>query len=231
MMLTLTFTQDLLIIILMVVMGAMAQHLVNKNYREYLQVPCSSGMTGGEAAKLFLEKNGIYDVNIQPSRGWLQDYYDPTSKTIMLTENNYYGRSISSIAVACHEVGHAIQHARNYKMLVLRNKLIPITNISNQFSFFLLMLGLLFGWMGLIWVGIGLFAVVAVFQLVTLPVEFDASHRALKFFREGNCMTMDESYGAKKVLNAAAFTYVAALLTSVISIARYILIFTNNRDE
>ena len=228
MMLTLTFTQDLLIIILMISMGLISQYLINKHYNNYLQVPCSGGMTGAEAAKLFLEKNGIYDVNIQPSRGYLQDYYDPRSKTIMLSENNYYGRSISSVAVSCHEVGHAIQHAKDYKMLVLRNKLVPITNISSNFSWTLIFFGLLFGSLGMVYVGIGLFAVVAIFQLVTLPVEFNASHRALAFFREGNCMTKDETYGAKKVLNAAAFTYVAALLTSIVQIGRLLLMFRND---
>ena len=225
MMLTLTFTQDLLIILLMITMGMLSQYLINKNYKEYLQVPSSGGMTGAEAAKMFLEKNGIYDVNIQPSRGYLQDYYDPRNKVIMLSESNYYGRSISSVSVACHEVGHAIQHAKNYKMLVLRNKLIPITNISNNLSWTLIFLGILFGSLGMVYVGIGFFCILALFQLVTLPVEFNASHRALEFFREGNCMTKDESYGAKKVLNAAAFTYVAALLTSLVQIGRLLLMF------
>ena len=225
------FQFDLIIMIAMLVLGIMSQSLVQKHYSEYLQYPNSTGMTGKEAAELFLEKNGIYDVKIVPTRGHLNDFYDPTNKIIRLSEDNYYGKSISSVAVACHEVGHAIQHAESYKMLVIRNKLVPIANFSSSASWILIMMGILLGSLGSLYVGIALFAIVALFQLATLPVEFNASHRALEFFREGNCMTMDETYGAKKVLNAAAFTYVAALLSSVLYIARYLLIFGGNRDN
>lgn len=229
-MLFMTFAQDMIIILALLVVSFLSQYLVSKHYNMYLKQPNSTGMTGKEAAEAFLQSNGIYDVSVVPQRGFLNDFYDPTHKVIRLSEANYYGRSVSSVAVACHEVGHAIQHAKGYKMLVLRNKLVPITNIASNLSWFLLFFGIFMGSFGLIYAGIGLFAVVGIFQLVTLPVEINASHRAMNYFNAGNCLSIEETDGAKKVLTAAAFTYIAALLSTVLQLLRYVLIF-GNRDE
>ncbi|MDY4787959.1 MAG: zinc metallopeptidase [Bacilli bacterium] len=228
MFLALTFQQDLILILAMIFIGIFSQMMVTKSYNQYLKYPNSTGMSGAEAATKFLEANGIYDVQVVATKGFLNDYYDPSRKVIKLSESNYYGKSISSVSVACHEVGHAIQHAKGYKMLVLRNKLVPLVSFSSSVSWLLIFLGILLGSLGFVYVGIALFGTIALFQLVTLPVEFNASSRALKFFRSGNVMSMDETYASKKVLNAAAFTYVAALLTSMIQLARLLLIFGNN---
>lgn len=183
-------------------------------------------MTGVEVARKILDHEGLSDVRIELTRrGALSDHYDPTAKVVRLSEPVYRGNSLASLAVAAHEVGHAIQHANHYSMLVLRHKLVPFANIGSQLAPFLLIGGILLQWANLIGIGIILFAAAVLFQLVTLPVEFDASRRAKDKLLELGMITNQEERGVGKVLNAAALTYVASTLIALLELIKYIMIF------
>jgi uncharacterized protein len=211
-----------------IILAILAQTMVTNSYRRYARIENGRNLTGAQAANDFLHRAGVRDVQIVPINGFLNDHYDPTSKTIRLSKDNYYGNTISAVAIAAHEAGHAIQHAENYSMLVLRNKMIPTVNFANRMLWLVIIGGLLLSIPDLILVGAILFAVIAIFQLVTLPVEFDASKRALVHLDE-SVLTLEETSGAKKVLFAAALTYVVALLTSLLQIARFLAIFGGSR--
>lgn len=207
-----------------------AQFRVKGTFNKYTQVPIQSGMTGYEAARRMLDANGLYDVPVEPVQGVLSDHYDPTKRVVRLSEPVYYERSISAVSVACHEVGHAIQHQQSYSMLVIRHRMFPLVNFTSGIAPFLLIAGFLFGAMNLVGVGIIFFSAAVAFQLVTLPVEFNASNRARDLMISEGFITNDEERGVAKVLNAAALTYVAAALISVLELIRYIMIFVNNRE-
>ncbi|MNP07499.1 putative neutral zinc metallopeptidase [compost metagenome] len=177
-----------------------------------------------------LDSNGLYDVPIEPVRGTLSDHYDPIKRVVRLSEPVYYERTISAVAVACHEVGHAIQHKESYPMLVLRHKMFPVVNFASGIAPFLLLAGIIFQAFNLIGLGIIFFAAAVLFQLVTLPVEFNASSRARKIMLSQGYVTQNEERGVGKVLNAAALTYVAAALISWLALIRWILIFTIHRE-
>lgn len=211
-----------------IILAILAQTMVTNSYRRYARIENGRNLTGAQAANDFLHRAGVRDVQIVPINGFLNDHYDPTSKTIRLSKDNYYGNTISAVAIAAHEAGHAIQHAENYSMLVLRNKMIPTVNFANRMLWLVIIGGILLSIPDLILVGAILFAVIAIFQLVTLPVEFDASKRALVHLDE-SILTLEETSGAKKVLFAAALTYVVALLTSLLQIARFLAIFGGSR--
>jgi uncharacterized protein len=203
-----------------------AQSLVQRNFRKGSKVLASSGKTGVEVARKILDSEGLSDVRIELSRrGALSDHYDPTAKVIRLSEPVYRGSSIASLAVAAHEVGHAIQHANHYAMLVFRHKLFPVANISSQLAPFLLIAGFLFRLPGLLGVGIIFFSAAVLFQLVTLPVEFNASSRARTKLISLGMITNQEERGVGKVLNAAALTYVASTLIALLELVKYIMIF------
>jgi Zn-dependent membrane protease YugP len=220
---------QLMLILFTFLIASLAQSAVTRAYNTFLQIPNSRSMTGAEAADRFLRENGIHDVSIEPTRGTLTDHYDPRSKVIKLSRDVYYGNSIASVSIATHEVGHAIQHAVRYPMLVFRNLMVPVTQISSSLSWILIFAGLILGFLDLALAGLVLFGVVALFQLVTLPVEFNASSRALAFLGNG-VLNEEDLPGAKRVLNAAAMTYVAALVTSLLTILRFVLlIFGNSR--
>lgn len=194
-----------------------AQNGVARAYNQYAQVPNSQRMTGAQAAREFLDSRGLYDVDIQPTRGILSDHYDINNRTLYLSYNVYRDPSISSVAIACHEAGHAVQHAEGYKALTFRNQLLPIVSISNSLCWWVMILGILFQSTTMFSVGVAMLIVIAVFQLATLPVEFNASKRALAYLSDGILME-EELVGAKRVLRSAAFTYVVALLTSMLQI-------------
>lgn len=209
-----------------------AQFRVNGTFNRYSEVAAASGMTGYEAARRMLDRNGLHDIPIEPVPGKLSDHYDPVKRVVRLSEPVYYENSISAISVACHEVGHAIQHKQHYPMLVLRHKMFPVVNFASGIAPFLLIAGFLFQFAGLIGLGIIFFAAVVAFQLVTLPVEFNASSRARKVMVAEGFITQQEGAGVGKVLNAAALTYVAAALISLLELVKYIMIFTSsNRDD
>ncbi|MEG0449211.1 MAG: zinc metallopeptidase [Lysinibacillus sp.] len=208
-----------------------AQYKVKSTYKKFATVRTSKGQTGAEVARAMLDANGLFDVRVVPTQGVLSDHYNPATKTVALSEKNFYEASIAGASVAAHEVGHAIQHKEAYSMLTLRSKLVPVANISSNASWIFVMIGLLASIEGLLLVGIVLLAAGVVFQLVTLPVEFDASNRAMNELTAMGMISNSEERDARKVLNAAALTYVAAAIVAVLELVRLLLIFTNMRSE
>ncbi|WP_433943693.1 zinc metallopeptidase [Paenibacillus sp. SN-8-1] len=219
-----------ILIIIAFIFSLWAQFRVSGTFKKWAEVPNLRGMTGQEAARHMLDSNGLYDVPVEPVRGTLTDHYDPIARVVRLSEPVYYERSISAVSVACHEVGHAIQHKVHYPMLVLRHRMFPVVNFASGFAPFLLLAGFIFGLMNLVGLGIIFFSAAVAFQLVTLPVEFNASNRAREVMVSQGYITNEEERGVAKVLNAAALTYVAAALVALLELIRYILIFTSNRD-
>ncbi|MEN2766991.1 zinc metallopeptidase [Ornithinibacillus xuwenensis] len=219
------------LIIIAFVLAMWAQSRVQSNFHKGSKVIATSKMTGVEVARKILDYEGLTDVRIELSRrGALSDHYDPKAKVVRLSEPVYRGNSLASLAVAAHEVGHAIQHADHYAMLVLRHRLVPFANIGSQMAPFLLIGGFLLRWTNLIGVGIILFAAAVLFQLVTLPVEYDASRRAKNKLLELGMITNQEEKGVGKVLNAAALTYVASTLIAVLELIKYIIIFRERQN-
>lgn len=191
-------------------------------FKKYSKVRASSGMTGAEAAQRLLVGAGIGDVEITRSRGMLSDHYNPASKKLALSDAVYGSPSIAAVGVACHEAGHAIQHAKKYPALGLRTALVPTASIGSRMGMIVLIGGVLLGMSGLIWAGVILFSAVVLFQLVTLPVEFDASNRAKKLVVAEGIIHEQEREGVDKVLNAAALTYVAAALMGILQLFYFI---------
>ncbi len=206
-----------------------AQFFVNSTYNKYAKVKNERNLTGREAARYILDKNGLEDVEVVEVSGYLTDHYDPKKLEVRLSKNNYNGTSIASVSVACHECGHAIQDKEKYLFMRIRAKLVPIVNFSSYAGYLAIVLGLLFGAINLIWLGIILEVVILLFQLITLPVEINASSRALKELDYAHFFTSNELKSGKKVLTAAAMTYVASVATTLIQILRLILMF--NRRE
>ena len=204
---------------------------VKRAFRRYSSVHAMCGMTGAQAAARLLQLNGITDVQIRQISGTLTDYYDPKNKEICLSGDVYNATSVAAIGVACHEAGHACQHAQGYAPLKIRNAAIPATRIGSSLGIPLVLLGMVFTWRPLIMVGIVLYALVALFQLLTLPVEFNASHRALQTIESNQFLTEQEYRGAKKVLTAAALTYVAALASALATLLRLLLLAGRSNDR
>jgi uncharacterized protein len=209
-----------------------AQMRVKSTYKKYSKVANSTGRTGAEVAREILNENGLYDVQVEPVRGMLSDHYDPRSKVVRLSEDNYYGNSIAGAAVAAHEVGHAIQDAEGYAFLRFRHALVPVANIGSNFSFFLILGGIFFQATNLFLLGIIFMSAAVLFQFVTLPVEFNASSRAMDQIVSTGMIRNNEERGARKVLNAAALTYVAGALVALLELARFIFMFLGmNQDD
>ena len=204
---------------------------VKRAFRRYSSVHAMCGMTGAQAAARLLQLNGITDVQIRQIGGTLTDYYDPKNKEICLSGDVYNATSVAAIGVACHEAGHACQHAQGYAPLKIRNAAIPATRIGSSLGIPLVLLGMVFTWWPLIMVGIVLYALVALFQLLTLPVEFNASRRALQTIESNQFLTEQEYRGAKKVLTAAALTYVAALASALATLLRLLLLAGRSNDR
>lgn len=208
-----------------------AQMRVKSTFEKYSRAGTYSGMTGAEAARRILDMNGLQNVRIERVRGSLTDHYDPKARVLRLSDDVYGCDTVAAVGVAAHECGHAVQHAVGYAPLALRNAIVPITNIGSTLSMPLLLLGLFMGIQPLVALGILLFSFATVFQLITLPVEFNASRRALETL-DGYGMINDfEHEGVKKVLSAAALTYVAALMVSVANLLRLILLFGGRRRD
>ncbi|WP_399324505.1 zinc metallopeptidase [Tissierella sp.] len=212
-----------------ILFASYAQLKINSAFSKYSNVPSGTGYTGGQIARMILDRNGLYDVKVEQVSGKLTDHYDPRSKVVRLSTTIFGGNSIASMSVAAHEVGHAIQHSEGYLPLLLRNNLAPIANISSRFAWVLLIIGTLISWGNLITFGIILFSSVVLFQIITLPVEFNASNRALLQLENG-IVEMDKIKPAKKVLKAAALTYVAATLVAIGELLR-LLAMTNRRRD
>ena len=205
-----------------------ASFKVNSTFRKYSKVENSRGMTGYDCARKILDSNGLSDVEIQRVEGSMTDHYDPRSRVLRLSDTVFNVDSIAAVSVAAHECGHAIQHQQSYKPLIIRNTIVPAVSLASSFSWVLIFLGLFFSFSNLITVGIIFFAATVVFQLITLPVEFNASSRALRIISDMGIVYGGEEKAAKKVLSAAALTYVAAALTSILQLLRLILISRDN---
>jgi uncharacterized protein len=212
-----------------------AQFQVKGTYNKYAQIPSSLGMTGAEVAKTILQRMGVLDVTVEHVPGELSDHYDPSAKAVRLSDSVYGSNSLAAAAVAAHECGHVLQDVQEYKFMNLRASLVPAVNLGSNIGPLLIMAGLFLSGMGslstlFIYIGIALFATVIIFHLVTLPVEFDASSRALKLIDELGILQGDENQAAKKVLNAAALTYVATALYALLQLIQYLLILFSRRD-
>ena len=209
-----------------------AQMKVKGTYNKYSKVRSTSGMSGAEVARKILDANGLYDVKVVESSGFLSDHYNPMTKIVALSSHNYHEASVAGAAIAAHEVGHAIQHKEAYSFLTFRHKLVPIANISSNASWIFIMIGIFSTISQFLLLGIVLMAAGVVFQLVTLPVEFNASNRAMNQMVSLGIIRNEEEPHAKKVLNAAALTYVAAAAVAVLELLRLVLIYTGmTRDE
>jgi Zn-dependent membrane protease YugP len=222
--------------ILFMIVGMAVQYRLKSKFSEYGQIGTSSNLSGAEVAQKMLHDNGIFDVNITSVDGQLTDHYNPLNKTVNLSHEVYEGRSISAAAVAAHECGHAVQHATAYSMLMLRSRLVPLVQVSSTLSQWVILAGI--GFMGfghgnstVLLIGIILFAVTTLFSLITLPVEFDASARALKWLSSANITNVVEKEKAKDALKWAAMTYVVSALASIAMLVQYILIFTNRERD
>ncbi len=211
------------------IFALICQAKVKSNFKKYSKIMSRSNMTGADAAWRLLQLNGVTDVRIERIGGTLTDYYDPSKKVICLSSDVFDSKSIAAIGVACHEAGHAVQHAEGYSPLTFRNFVIPATRIGSALGVPLCLLGMFIGYSPLAYIGLALYGFVALFQLITLPVEFNASSRALATIEANGFLTSEEYVGAKKVLNAAALTYVAALASAIATMLRLLLIISGGR--
>ncbi|MGL4451556.1 MAG: zinc metallopeptidase [Sarcina sp.] len=224
------FDPTYIILIPAILLSFWAQIKVNGTFNKYNKVPNRIGYTGAQVASIIMNKKGIYDVKIEAVNGKLSDHYDPVNKVVRLSQEVYYGNSLAALGVAAHEIGHVQQDFEGYGALRFRHTLFPVVNISNSLSWVLFFVGLIFSIKPLITVGIILFSIVVLFQLVTLPVEFNASNRAIKDLEGMGILASDEVIGAKNVLSAAALTYVAATLMAISQLIRLIAISNRNSD-
>ena len=224
------FDSTFLMLIPAFILSIYAQYKVRSTYKKYSQVDNAAGITGVEVARMLLRENDIRDVEVEEVQGKLSDHYDPRDKKVRLSTDNFRGRSIAALSVAAHEVGHAIQDQLDYYPLQIRSTILPVANLGSKLSIWLILAGFFFQFTGLIDVGIFFFLGAVLFQLVTLPVEFNASSRALKQLDGFQYLSRDEMPFARKVLNAAALTYVAAAAVSVLELAR-LLILRNSMDD
>lgn len=224
------FDWTMILLIPAAVFALFAQQRVKSTYAKYLNVPVANGRSGRDIAESLLAANGIHDVRVVPGQGFLGDFYHPVKKVVSLSPHNYEGSSVAATAVAAHEVGHAIQHAKRYAPLQWRHSILPVSNIGSTLAFPLFIGGMLIPSLGVLMdVGIALFALAVVAQVVTLPVEFDASRRALEQVKARGMLTAGELDGGKRVLTAAALTYVAATAVALTHLIR-LLILRNARD-
>ena len=214
-----------ILLIPVMLLSLWAQAQVSGNFKRYSAVTNRRRLTGAQAAEAVLRSHGVYDVAIRHVRGNLTDHYNPRDNTIYLSDGVYNSPTIAAVGVAAHEAGHAVQYAVGYAPIRLRQAIVPLTQFGSKFSFILLLIGMLLYSQSLFFIGIVLFSLTTIFQLITLPVEFNASARAIETIESEYLLEGDEVRGAKKVLRAAALTYVAALLMSALQLLRYVLIF------
>lgn len=221
-----------ILVLIGAIVSMVASARVNSTFSRYAQERSLSGMTGAQAAQAILNNNGIYDVKVEHIGGNLTDHYDPRTKTVRLSDSVYGSTSVAAIGVAAHECGHVMQHHEKYTPLELRTMLVPAANIGSRLGIPIIILGIILGGSSiLVNIGIWVFSLAVLFQLVTLPVEFDASRRALVCIEQYGIVTREERSKSAKVLRAAAYTYVAAAAASILQLLRLILIFGNRRDD
>lgn len=221
---------NFLLYLLALIIPLIAQIYINVCHDKYRKIENKNKLSGFEVARKILDKNGLKDVYVVETKGNLTDHYDPRRKTVKLSENVFHGDSIASMAVAAHECGHAIQDKEGYFFMKLRSFIFPIVSFGTKFAYVVLLIGLIANLMDLVWAGIILVGLGLLFQIVTLPVEFNASKRALTEIENIYSLERFDMDGAKTMLTAAALTYVAGVLSSALEILRLILVFTNNKD-
>lgn len=231
----LTTSEAFLMVIIVGVAGMIVQMRLRSVVSKYSEVPMPTGLSGAEIAEKMLRYNGINDVSVTHTGGYLTDHYDPRNKTVNLSEGVYYGRSITAAAIACHECGHAIQHAHGYAPLKMRSALVPLVNISARMATWLVILGLIMtassGSQTMCWIGVGLMCVSALFSIITLPVEYNASNRALAWLESSGLLFGEELEGAKISLRWAARTYLVAALSAIASILYYVAMINGRRRD
>lgn len=227
------FDPTWILVIIGAVLSMAASAKVNSTFSKYSKVRSMTGMTGEDAAKRLLNSQGIYDVTVRPVKGQLTDHYDPRTKTVNLSESVFHSTSVAAIGVAAHECGHAMQDNVGYVPLKLRGAIVPVANIGSQAAFPLIIIGVLIGGMGspLVNIGLILFSLAVIFQLITLPVELNASRRAITLLDQVSILGGQEVNQTRKVLGAAALTYVAALAASVLQLLRLVILFGGRRDN
>jgi Zn-dependent membrane protease YugP len=222
------FDPTMIILIPALIISMWAQVKIKSSYAKYSQVYSRNGYTGGQVARMILDANGLFDIPVLVTGGHLTDHYDPSKRVVKLSNDVYNGTSLAAIGVAAHEIGHAIQHKEGYTPIKIRTALVPIANVGSQASWILFFLGIVMSFTPLVNFGIILFSAAVLFQLVTLPVEFNASSRAIAILSARNILYEDEVKGAKNVLTAAALTYVAAAVTAIAQLLRLIAIKNRN---
>ena len=227
------FFWDISMIILIpgLLLAMYAQAKVSSTYNRYKKVTSHSGYTGAQFARKMLNDNGLYDVTITQISGRMSDHYDPRANQVRLSAEVYNGTSIASLGIAAHEVGHAVQHATNYFPLTVRNLVVPVTNFSSSIYMLFIFIGIIMNSFSMIQFGIMLFAVIVIFQVITLPVEFNASRRATATLGGDGVLDAEELSGAKRVLGAAAMTYVAAMVTAVLQLLQLLMVFGGHNDD
>ena len=221
---------ELILFILIIILPLIADIFVKINYSINLKKENSKGISGAEVARKILDKNGLSNIYVVATNGYLTDHYDPKRKVIRLSKDVYEGSSVSSMAIAAHECGHAIQDKEGYLFLRLRSLIFPVVNIATSISYYIILIGFIFEMLDLVYIGIGLTSLGLLFQIITLPVEFNASKKAEKELDTMHLADSEEKSGVKKVLVSAALTYVAGVLTSALQILRLLLIVNSDRD-
>lgn len=219
---------DTLLIILIILIPLIAQIKISSNYNRYKREKNTCNLTGQEVARKILDENGLNDIHIVEIKGELTDHYDPTRKVVRLSTDIFHGDTIAAASVAAHECGHAIQDKENYTFLRIRSAIYPVVNVATSVSYYIILIGFLLQALQLVYLGISLTCCGLIFQLVTLPVEFDASKRALNKLEEYHLLASSEMDGAKNVLTSAALTYVAGVMASILQIFRLLLIVNND---
>lgn len=220
-----------ILVIIGVLISLVAQIFVSTSYRKYKKVATKSGLQGCEVARRILDSNNLQNVDIVETTGELTDHYDPTRKVIRLSSDIYHGATVASSSVAAHECGHAVQDKEGYFFLRLRAALVPVVNFSSKAGYIAILIGLIFGYLELAWLGIFLELAILLFQLITLPVELNASKRAAEFLKKEALIESKEQIGSKRMLRAAAMTYVASVLATILQIFRLILIVSSRDDN
>lgn len=224
----------LLVSLLFVGISLIVSMILKGKFSKYSKIPLASGLSGKQIAEKMLRENGIYDVQVTAAQGFLSDHYNPVNKTVNLSPEVYTGTSISAAAVAAHECGHAVQHAASYNWLMMRSRLVPVVQLTSNLVNIVLIIGVIMAASGnttLLLVGIAMMAITVLFTLITLPVEFDASKRALAWLETTNVTNNTEYPKAKDALKWAAMTYVVAALAAVVTLVQYIMIYLGNRDR
>ena len=227
------FDWTYLLVLVGAVLSLWASARVNTTFQKYAKVRSMSGMSGAQVARTILDRNGLSDIPVEHVSGTLSDHYDPTKRVLRLSDSTYRSNSVAAIGVAAHECGHAIQHKEGYGPLKLRSTIVPAANLGSRLGIPIILLGLFFGSGGnfLVTLGIWVFSIAVFFQIITLPVEFNASSRALEVLERYGILGTEENKKAKKVLSAAAMTYVAAAASSILQLLRLIILFGGRRDN